>query len=166
VIVSHWHADHIGGLRDFPEAIIHTSHAAWNSIQELNGFAALRRAFLPGLVPDDAASRLNWIREGDDPFGDGSLQVLDLPGHAVGQVGVRFTAEDGAKILLAADACWLSDAYRKNFMPHSATRIVNDWEPYRASLDRLHRLHRMEADLLIVPCHCPETAARIAIEHA
>lgn len=162
VIVSHWHADHIGGLRDFPKATIHTSMAAWDSVQEVSGLAALRKAFLPGLVPDDAAERLNWIGEGSDVFGDGSLRVLEFSGHAVGQIGVRFTAEDGTSVLLAADACWLSAAFREKRMPHPVTRLIHDWEAYRASLARLHRMHRDEPDLLIVPCHCPETAKRIA----
>lgn len=161
VIVSHWHADHIGGLRDFPNATLYTSQAAWRSIQGAAGFSALTKAFLPGLIPEDAATRLHWIGEGSDVFGDGSLRVLEFPGHAIGQIGVRFTATDGTPVLLAADACWLSAAYRENRMPHPVTRIIHDWPVYKATLARLHQMHQDEPDLLIVPCHCPETAARI-----
>ncbi|MCE9609101.1 MAG: MBL fold metallo-hydrolase [Chthoniobacter sp.] len=166
IIISHWHADHIGGLRDFPAAMLHTHRVAWDSVQGLRGVAALRKAFLPGLIPDDAASRLRWLREGDDVFGDGSLTVLELPGHATGQIGIRFTDERGQAVLLAADACWLSVAFREMRMPHPITRIIHDWASYRQSLVRLHELHRAEPRLLIVPCHCPETAARIAVPHS
>jgi glyoxylase-like metal-dependent hydrolase (beta-lactamase superfamily II) len=141
---------------------LHTSKAAWDSIQGATGFAALVKAYLPGLVPEDAAERMHWIGEGSDVFGDGSLRVLEFPGHAVGQIGVRFTAEDGTPVLLAADACWLSAAFRENRMPHPVTRLIHNWDSYRASLARLHAMHREEPDLLIVPCHCPETAARIS----
>ena len=164
VIVSHWHADHIGGLRDFPQATIHTNRASWESSQGLRGIAALLKAFLPGLVPEDAGTRLRWLEEGSDVFGDGSLTVLELPGHAIGQIGVRFTAHDGAPVLLAADACWLSAAYREMRMPHPVTRVIHDWPTYRRSLSRLHQMHRDEPDLLIVPCHCPETAGRVKSE--
>jgi glyoxylase-like metal-dependent hydrolase (beta-lactamase superfamily II) len=159
IIVSHWHADHIGGLRDFPWARLHTHRKAWDSVQGLSGIAALRRAFLPGLVPEDAASRMQWLSEGCDVFGDGSMTVLELPGHAIGQIGVRFVDAAGRAVLLAADACWLSAAYRDLRMPHPITRLMHDWPVYRASLERLHALHRDEPGLLIVPCHCPETAA-------
>lgn len=159
IIISHWHADHIGGLRDFPGARLHTHREAWASIQDLSGIAALRRAFLPGLVPEDASSRIQWLSEGSDLFGDGSMTVLELPGHAIGQIGVRFVDTTGRPVLLAADACWLSQAFREMLMPHPITRVMHDWPVYRASLERLHDLHLHEPDLLIVPCHCPETAA-------
>lgn len=162
ILVSHWHADHIGGLRDFPWATIHTNRLAWESVQGIRGFAALQRALLPGLVPEDAASRMRWLQEGDEVFGNDSLTVLELPGHAAGQVGIRFVDASGRKILLAADACWLSAAYREMRMPHPVTRLIHDWPRYRTSLQRLHQLHREEPELLIMPCHCPETAARLA----
>ncbi len=161
IVVSHWHADHIGGLRDFPKAQLHTHEAGWQSIQELKGFGALLKGFLPGLIPEDAAARLHWIAEGSDLFGDGSLTVLELPGHALGQIGVRFVDENGRPVLLAADACWLSVAFRENRLPHPVTRLLHDWETYRQSLRRLHALSQAEPELLIVPCHCPETARRI-----
>lgn len=156
IIVSHWHADHVGGLRDFSQAQLHTCQEAWDSIQGLSRFAALRQAVLPGLIPEDAARRLRWVSEGTDVFGDGSLTVLELPGHAAGQIGVRFLAEDGRPVLLAADACWLSAAYRGNRLPHPVTRLLHDWPAYRRSLARLHRLHLAEPELRIIPSHCPE----------
>jgi len=162
VIVSHWHADHIGGLRDFPNAAIHASKEGWDAVKDLTGLAAVRKGFLPGLVPADLGERLRWLEDGGDLFGDGSIAAIALPGHAAGQIGIRFAGSDGRPVLLAADACWLSAAFRGNRMPHGVTALLHDWEAYRQTLARLHRLHLEEPELTIVPCHCPETAARIA----
>ncbi len=158
VVITHFHADHIGGLKDFPNALFHCSPAAWDSVKRTKGLDAVRHAFLPGLLPFDIAGRLRWVEEGTDLFGDGAITVLELPGHAAGQIGLRFTASDGTPVLLASDACWHSQAYRENSMPHPVTRLLNDWGPYRKTLQRLHELHCHEPDLLILPTHCPETA--------
>jgi glyoxylase-like metal-dependent hydrolase (beta-lactamase superfamily II) len=159
VVITHFHADHIGGLLDFPNAVIHCSRTAWESVENIRGLSAVRHAFLPGLLPSDMADRLRFVGEGTDLFGDGAATILDLPGHAAGQIGLRFRDTTGTLVLLAADACWHSAAYRENRMPHPITRLLHDWTAYRATLRRLHDLHRGEADLRIVPTHCPETAA-------
>ena len=162
VFLSHFHADHAGGLRDFPDAKIYCSRTAWEAVRHLGSWAGLRRAFLPGLLPPDLEARLEFVREGDDLLGDGSLRVVDLPGHAIGQIGLRFTSSIGQPVLLAADACWLSQAYRENRPPHPVTGLLHDGSAYLATLQLLHEWHLENPELLIVPAHCPETAARIS----
>lgn len=161
VFISHFHADHIGGLKDLPNARFWCSEEAWLAVKSLGRWAGLRRGFLRGLLPADLEQRLQFVNEGSDLLSDGSLRVVSLPGHAVGQIGLRFQAANGQEILLAADACWLSQAFRENRPPHQLTRLLHDWPAYLATLERLHDWHLAEPDLLIVPTHCPETAARI-----
>ncbi len=158
LIITHFHADHIGGLRDFPNARVYCSQRAWTSVRKLSGFAAVRHAFLPGMLPLDLENRLRFVEEGSDLFDDGAIRVLELPGHAPGQIGIRFADTTGRSILLAADACWTSTAFRENRMPHPVTRVLNEWKTYRTTLRRLHHFHRDEPDILILPTHCPETA--------
>ena len=164
VIMSHFHADHLGGLRDFPKAKVHCSKAAWEAVRWLRGFSAVRQGILPNLLPEDLEDRLSFVAEGGDVLGDGSMKVLELPGHAKGQIGLRFQDEAGQAILLAADACWVSTAYRENRLPHPITRLLHQWEDYRKSLQRLHDLHVAEPNLLILPTHCPETASYLSYD--
>jgi glyoxylase-like metal-dependent hydrolase (beta-lactamase superfamily II) len=171
VIVSHFHADHIGGLRDFPAATFYCSRAAYAAAQPLRGWRAVRHAFLPGLLPPDFAARAVfaedlprvWLPASHAPFseardllGDGSLLAVDLPGHATGQLGVFLKPADGRDALLAADACWLSRQYRENRMPHTLVRLLVNWPEYKNTLQKLHQLHVQNPRLRILPAHCAE----------
>src|SRR5579885_2500018 len=66
VILSHFHADHIAGLRDFPEAEIIASNAAYEDIAWRQGIAALRRALFPRYCPTTSihASALSHLLTG------------------------------------------------------------------------------------------------------
>lgn len=162
IFISHFHGDHVAGLRDFPQATFYSSETAWRAVESLRGFSAVRHGFLPGLLPEDFAQRVRFIEPGGDVFGDGSARALALPGHATGQMGLWFRDDQGRDVLLAADACWLSEAYRQNRMPHAITRALHDWDAYANTLAKLHELHRERPEVVIVPCHCPETAARLS----
>lgn len=171
VIVSHFHADHIGGLRDFPEANLHCSRRAWEAVKNLRGLSALRRGFLPGLVPVDFASRAQFsedcavcalppecapFTEGFDLLGDGSLLAVELPGHAEGQLGVFLREESGTLTLLLADGAWSRRAIRGNTPPARCVGLLGDWRQLTATLAMLHELHRRNPRTRLIPSHCPE----------
>jgi glyoxylase-like metal-dependent hydrolase (beta-lactamase superfamily II) len=91
VVLSHLHADHIAGLRDLPDARIVLSEAAYTAVRGLHGTRALRRAFIPSLLPDDFLARAVLLPPFDGPdlgplgsahdlFGDGSMLLINWPG--------------------------------------------------------------------------------------
>jgi glyoxylase-like metal-dependent hydrolase (beta-lactamase superfamily II) len=169
VIVSHFHADHIAGLKDFPRAAILCSLAAWQSVARLRGFAAVRRAFLPGLMPADTETRLRFVDEcstaalpramapfdkGWDVFGDESVLAVELPGHASGQIGVVVSSGASEPVFLIADAAWSHAAVRDcSPPPRVTTAFLGDTATYRNTLRKLHDLHRCNPALRIVPSH-------------
>ncbi|MFN3432144.1 MAG: MBL fold metallo-hydrolase [Candidatus Sericytochromatia bacterium] len=171
ILLSHFHADHIGGARDFPNARFVCYQDAYRLVRGKTGFAALQQAYLPGLLPDDFESRAIFaedrplidisdhyapFEQGVDLFGDGSLVVVPLPGHAHGHFGV-IVATEPEPTFLVADACWLSKAYRENRLPHLVTHLIFASPPqYRQSLDKIHRLHKARPQVRILPSHCQE----------
>ncbi len=180
VIVSHFHADHVGGLRDFPRATFIASRDAYARVRGLNGLQALRAAFIPDLLPDDFATRLHLLDlEGEDRqesadlpartgpwsvfprtldlFGDGSVVVIPLPGHAAGQIGLLVRSGATSRTLLASDGAWTCESFRRRRMPSRLTApILDDWRAARRTLGRLHAVWRTEPTVEIAPCHCPE----------
>lgn len=173
IIISHFHADHLAGLADFPQARFVALDEAYASVRGKRGLAALRRGFVPALLPADFAARAHLLGPFTGPplpglgpthdlFGDGSLRMVRLPGHARGQVGLLAHTERG-RILFVADSCWLARAIPTRTPPSRvAGLIADDTHAVAATLARLYDFTQACPDVLIVPSHCPETFAHQA----
>lgn len=174
VVLSHFHPDHVGGLRDFPRARIVASKEAWRRVEGAEGWTGLRRGHLPALLPEDFESRLVLVDGTDDgpygPFpgthdllGDGSLRLIPLPGHAAGHLGLLAELGDERRVFFVADACWVSAGYRRLAAPSRLTRIVtDDHRRQRETLERIHKVWRDDPGLFVVPSHCPSLAGGAA----
>jgi glyoxylase-like metal-dependent hydrolase (beta-lactamase superfamily II) len=165
------HADHIAGLRDFPQAELIVHHAAYADVVQRQGLAALRRGLIPSLLPDDFKERVRFVSAfADSPlpalgaahdlFGDGSLRLVPLPGHARGQMGLLAQTERGP-LFFAADGCWLSRAVRERQPPHPLTYLfVDDPRAIFTTIERLSAFCTIWPDATLVPSHCPEAYIR------
>ncbi|RAV01958.1 MBL fold metallo-hydrolase [Paenibacillus sp. YN15] len=174
VVLSHFHADHTAGLRDFPHARFIYKREAYAAVRKLGPLAAVKAGYLSGLLPEDFEARSSFMEDakpyplpeafpfagGYDLFGDGSLVAVDLPGHAAGQTGLLLRTGHG-EYFLCADAVWSSRAFRENRKPHAAARIImaNAGE-YEDSFRRLVRLHEEFPQLRIIPSHCGDALRR------
>ncbi|MDR2851789.1 MAG: MBL fold metallo-hydrolase [Burkholderiaceae bacterium] len=156
VILSHLHGDHIAGLRDLQGVPTWLSGAGWAATRSLRGIRALRKAFVPGLIPPDFESSVIAV-EGfnrialpaelapfteayEAPGADGELLIVELPGHAAGHLGA-FVATAQGWVLLASDAAWTPANYRERIGPSRlAHTIMDDARAYHDTLDRLHQL--------------------------
>ncbi|MCZ6603218.1 MAG: NAD-dependent epimerase/dehydratase family protein [Planctomycetota bacterium] len=176
VVLSHFHADHIGGLRDFPNASFIASARAWEAVRGRRGFRALRKGYLPSLLPRDFTDRLLLIEQFHDPgmgpfsrchdlFGDGSVRLFDLPGHCHGHLGALLQTDPVRQTFLVSDAAWVSDAIRENRRPHRIVSLILDSPAqYRATLRQLHEYQNAYPHVEMVPTHCPEVALRYGLE--
>ena len=174
VVVSHFHADHMGALGDFPKASFLCSRRGLDSVEGTSGFAALHHAFLPDLLPQGFRDRSEFVEgrpeidlpekwkpfeTGWDLLGDQSLVAIDLPGHAMGQIGLAFEDEEGKSVFLVSDACWSRRAFRENLTPNLLGWIPQaDRGAYRETLSKLHELHSRSPEINIIPTHCEDGA--------
>lgn len=176
VFISHFHADHIGALRDLPQArFVYLPHA-YQHLRGLKPAQEMRYAFLGGLIPNDFDARSTEVdirkplqlgqayapfETGYDLLGDESLVAVELPGHARGQMGLFVRDAQERLFFLVADAAWLMEAIRTKRPPRRiANLLFSDPAEYRQTLDRLHEYHLTHPQTIVIPSHCEQTIRR------
>jgi glyoxylase-like metal-dependent hydrolase (beta-lactamase superfamily II) len=173
VIISHYHGDHVAGLKDFPQARFWSTRTDFEALSKRSRLGNLFHACLPALLPADFVTRLDFAEDaqrvtlprdfypfdsGFDLLGDGSLIGIRLPGHSSGQMGLAFCRADGRRVFLVADACWTRKALDEDRSPTwIASRIFDSRHDYGATFGRLRQLAARKTDIAIVPSHCEQT---------
>ncbi len=132
VAVSHYHFDHTGQAAAFPAAKLLIGQADLDAL----------RAGAPGV---DAKPLAPWITGGakvegvsgdKDVFGDGSVTMIDLPGHTPGHHGLMVRLAKGGTILLTGDQAHFRENYAQNGVPRFNTNRADTL----ASFDRFKAL--------------------------
>lgn len=178
IIITHFHADHIAGLRDFPCATFICLAKAYHHVKEASGIKALRKGYIPSLLPQNFTERVSFLEEGVlykaedtaikwtglyllqdtiyDVFGDQSILAVELPGHARGQIGLLLQTEEEA-VFIVADAVWDSDSYRyQQFAQPIAGLILDNTSAYRRTVKKLSAYHQKYPEVTLIPLHCRE----------
>lgn len=172
VVLSHFHADHIGAAACFPQARYVFLEAGYEAVARRGAWGRLLAGFLPALLPDDFEARARCLTASDaapplpgfatayDLFGDGSLRLVELPGHACGQLGLVCRTAQGERFFVA-DACTMLGNALEARRPSAILRlIVDDWGQYLDTMDRLRDLAEARPDLPLIPSHCGEAYLR------
>jgi glyoxylase-like metal-dependent hydrolase (beta-lactamase superfamily II) len=132
--ISHYHGDHTGQAASFPQATLFIGKGDWDALNEPKP--------APGINPAPLA---NWISGGGkvepvprdkDVFGDGSVVMLDLPGHTPGHHGLLVKLKTTGNVLLTGDVSHFHENYDSNGVP---TFNVNRADSL-ASLDRFKKI--------------------------
>ena len=144
--ISHFHGDHIGQAPEFAGATLLMHSAAVDWIR--NNPPGNARSKLAAWFDGDSA--MTGFDRDHDVFGDGSVSVLVLPGHAPGHTGLLVRLPETGHVLLSGDLYHFSSEIGK--------RTVSRWNTSRA--DTLASLERFEGiidtlDPIVVVQHDP-----------
>ncbi len=164
VIISHLHWDHAGGMRDFPHAHFFIGRREWNFASGLSGLSLLKNAFVKEqfcgagldieLIETDPRKHFKNFPASYDLFGDGSMVLVDMPGHSPGLMGLYVTMPSGRRFLFSADTFYFPEGLEQR-IPKSALMqsLVSESPEAGASIDRVYELMNSEPELEIVGSH-------------
>lgn len=156
IVQTHLHMDHTGALGHFPAATV-VVHG-----RELEAARGAPAPVGGGYVHADYdRSDVRWRAvEGDlDLFEDGTIRLIETPGHSAGHMSVLLALEDTGPVLLTADAVDVSAQWEGRL----ALRALFSRAQAERSLERLRALAE-ETEALLVFGHDPKNWARL--EHA
>ena len=146
VVAGHLHIDHAGGLRLFEhtaaEVIVHEDelHVALALEQDAQAYSLADVRMLARMRP--------WTVHGNPEILPG-VQLLSLPGHSKGHMGMLVHTESSGPILLAADAIYHHEAYGP---PPVATGVTISPERWAESVDKIYRI-ATHHEALVIPGH-------------
>ena len=131
--ISHYHGDHTGQVSSFPRSTLLIGKGDWDVLND------------PKATGVNAAPFSNWISGGGkveplpgdkDVFGDGSVVVLNTPGHTPGHHSLLVRLAGMGPVLLTGDLAHFHENYDSDGVPSFNT----DRAATLASLDRFKKI--------------------------
>lgn len=162
--ISHHHGDHTGQLGAFPQATLLIGQGDWEVIRpeqapagaDAKAHAARRALFAPWISGGAKVETLS--RDRHDVFGDGSVLMVNLPGHTPGHHGLLVKLDKAGPVLLTGDVTHFHENYKSDGIP--------TWNANRAdSLASLDRFKKLAANLkaTVIIQHDPRDVSKLPV---
>lgn len=174
VIISHLHWDHAGGMRDFPHAHFFVGRREWDFASNLSGMTLFKNAFIKEqfrggglhieLIETDHRKPFKNFPASYDLFGDGSMVLVDLPGHSPGLMGLYATMPSGRRFLFSADTFYFPEGLEQR-KPKSKLMqsLVSEGMEAGLSIDKIYYLMKSDPALEIIGSHDYRLPGRYAL---
>ena len=114
VLVTHLDCDHANGL-----SALRAARRILTSRDELLFARRHRARYSPSWWRDVALETFDWngalgpVGKSYDLFGDGSVELINIPGHSAGLFAVQITNGEGRFVLLVSDGGYATRSWRK-----------------------------------------------------
>ena len=158
-VISHLHTDHVGCIREIPQADLVMSGEAWQHMLgphperkmvlrrdiEIPGAKWQRITFPPTDDPDLAP-----FTHAYDLMGDGSMMLLPTPGHLPGSLSMLVRRNGAPPLLFVGDLCYSQDMLMRDQFPGTG-----DKEQLRETYAKVRALKERMPELVILPAHDP-----------
>jgi N-acyl homoserine lactone hydrolase len=135
VAISHYHGDHVGQVELFPKSTLLIGKGDWEALTDpakKTGMAnpATFAPFISG------GSKVEPVAYDQDVFGDGTVTMINTPGHTPGHHSLLVKLKEKGYVLLSGDLAHFQENYDTNGVP-----MFNVDHAYTlASLDRFKKI--------------------------
>lgn len=132
--ISHYHGDHIGQVASFPQATLLIGKGDWEALNETKPSSGVNPANFAHWIT--GGGKVEALPGDKDVFGDGSVILLNTPGHTPGHHSLLVKLKDKGNVLISGDLAHFRENYDSNGVPtFNASRAET-----LASLDRFKQL--------------------------
>ena len=132
--ISHYHGDHVGQVTSFPQATLLIGKGDWDAVNDAKPNPAINSAnFSPWI---SGGGKVEPLPGDKDVFGDGSVVMLNMPGHTPGHHSLLVKLKEKGAVLITGDLAHFRENYDTNGVPTFNTNRADTL----ASLDRFKQL--------------------------
>jgi len=132
--ISHYHGDHVGQLASFPGATLLIGKGDWDVVNQTTPNPAVNPASFTHWI--SGGGKVEPLPGDKDVFGDGSVIILNTPGHTPGHHSLLVKLKDKGNVLITGDLAHFRENYESNGVPTFNTSRAETL----ASLDRFKQL--------------------------
>jgi N-acyl homoserine lactone hydrolase len=113
--VSHYHGDHIGQTGSFPSSTLLIGKGDWDALTAAQPAGGVNPAPVKHWI--SGGGKVESVPKDKDIFGDGSVVMLDMPGHTPGHHSLLVKLKEKGNVLLTGDLAHFHENYDSNGVP-------------------------------------------------
>jgi N-acyl homoserine lactone hydrolase len=113
--ISHYHGDHTGQAASFPQATLLIGQGDWDVLKGPTPSGTTNAAPLKHWL--DGEGKAEPVAKDKDVFGDGTVIMLDMPGHTPGHHSLLVKLKAKGNVLLTGDQAHFRENYESNGVP-------------------------------------------------
>ena len=132
--ISHYHGDHTGQVASFPKATLLIGKGDWDVVSAPKPAEGIPVAPFASWIKGD--SKVEPVPTDKDVFGDGSVMMLNMPGHTPGHHSLLVKLPTMGAVFISGDLMHFHENYDTNGVPW----FNYDRAQTLASLDRAKKI--------------------------
>ena len=142
--ISHYHADHTGQIASFPQSMLLIGKGDWDAITNPKPAAGVNAAPFAHWI--SGGGKVEPLPADKDVFGDGTVLILNTPGHTPGHHSLLVKLNEKGNVLITGDLVHFRENYETNGVPWFNVSRADTL----ASIDRFKKLASVSKATVII----------------